>query len=59
MVDVDKLKIKIRVVDSIDQTTISNFALMERQKTNYRQKPQHTPVIADPSGKLQPQAVEL
>ena len=32
---------------------------MERQKTNYRQKPQHTPVITDPSGKLQPQAVEL
>ena len=31
---------------------------MERQKTNYRQKPQHTPVITDPSGKLQPQAVE-
>lgn len=32
---------------------------MERQKSNYRQKPQHTPVITDPSGKLQPQAVEL
>ena len=32
---------------------------MERQKTNYRQKPQHTTVITDPSGKLQPQAVEL
>ena len=32
---------------------------MERQKTNYRQKPQHTPVITDSSGKLQPQAVEL
>ena len=31
---------------------------MERQKSNYRQKPQHTPVITDPSGKLQPQAVE-
>ena len=32
---------------------------MERQKSKYRQKPQHTPVITDPSGKLQPQAVEL
>ena len=32
---------------------------MERQKSNYRKKPQHTPVITDPSGKLQPQAVEL
>lgn len=32
---------------------------MENQRTRYRQKPQHSPVITDASGKLQPQAVEL